>query len=127
MCARLPFSATVLLPVFLALLAAPAVAATPSTESASPETGSLVNFTVFGRALLPIKREGRFTEFTGQLAYDPARPADTHVDITVYTSSVDVHDTEESTLLRSDKFFDAERFPTMHSPVSKLRRNVTAH
>jgi polyisoprenoid-binding protein YceI len=98
----------------LSLLASSAAAETPSAVVTSGGTGNLVDFTVFGRALLPIKREGRFTDFAGQLSYDPARPADTHVDITVYTSSVDVRDAEQNALLRSDKFFDVERYPTMH-------------
>lgn len=115
MCGRLSsLSSAILLSAAFAFLASSAAAETPSDVPTSSQTGSLVGFTVFGRALFPIKREGRFTDFAGQLSYDPARPADTHVDITVYTSSVDVRDAEQNALLRSDKFFDVERYPTMH-------------
>jgi polyisoprenoid-binding protein YceI len=113
MCVR-PLSAAVFLSAFLALIASPATAHTPDGVPTSGDTGGQVGFTVFGRAVFPIKREGRFTDFAGQLSYDPARPADTQVDITVYTSSVDVHDAEQNALLRSDKFFDVDRYPTMH-------------
>lgn len=115
MCPRASSSSAVLLLALLSLIASPVAAETPSpVTTTSGETGSLVGFTVFGRALFPIKREGRFTDFAGQLSYDPAHPAETHVDITVYTSSVDIHDTDQNALLRSDKFFDTERYPTMH-------------
>lgn len=114
MCARPSVSSAVLLSVLVAFIASPAAAETPASVTTSGETGSLVGFTVFGRAVFPIKREGSFSDFAGQLSYDPARPADTRVDLTVYTSSVDIHDAGQNALLRSDKFFDADRFPTMH-------------
>ena len=114
MCPRPSSSSAVLLSALLSVIASPAAAETPSPVATSAETGSLVGFTVFGRALFPIKREGQFTDFAGQLLYDPAHPADTHVDITVYTSSVDIHDTGQNALLRSDKFFDTDHYPTMH-------------
>jgi len=114
MCVRPSVSSAVLLSVLVAFLASPAAAETPAPVTTSGETGSLVGFTVFGRAVFPIKREGSFTDFAGELSYDPARPADTQVDITVYTSSVDIHDADQNALLRSDKFFDADHFPTMH-------------
>lgn len=127
MCPRPSSSSAVLLSALLAFIASPVAAETPNPVTPSGETGSLVGFTVFARALLPIKREGRFTDFAGQLSYDPSRPADTHVDITVYTSSVDVHDSEQNALLRSDKFFDVDRYPTMHfaSVDATLQRDGT--
>jgi polyisoprenoid-binding protein YceI len=77
-------------------------------------TGSLIGFTLYGRALLPITREGRFSEFAGELAYDPEHPRDTRVDLTVYTASVDVNNSGQNQLLRSETFFDVSRFPTLH-------------
>ena len=127
MCPRPSSSSAVLVSALLAFIASPAAAETPSPVTTSGETGSLVGFTVFGRALFPIKREGQFTDFAGQLSYDPSRPADTHVDITVYTSSVDVHNAEQNALLRSDRFFDVDRYPTMHfaSVDATLQRDGT--
>lgn len=114
MCPRPSATSTVLLSALLAFVASSAAAETPAPLPTSGDTGSLVGFTVFGRALFPIKREGRFTEFAGQLSYDPARPGDTHVDITVFTSSVDVRDAKQNALLRSQDFFDVDHYPTMH-------------
>jgi polyisoprenoid-binding protein YceI len=39
---------------------------------------------------------------------------DTRVDLTVFTSSVDMNDREQTDILRSADFFDVDRFPTMH-------------
>lgn len=85
----------------------------PGIYALSP-AGSLVSFTIHGRALLPITREGRFKEFAGEVSYDPARPDNTRVDLTVYTASIDMNNTGHDELLRSDNFFDVGRFPTMH-------------
>src|SRR5262245_35223344 len=73
-----------------------------------------VDFTISARMLFGFKREGRFTDFTGNLSYDAARPRDTRVDLTVFTSSVVMDDREEADILRSADFFDVDRFPTMH-------------
>jgi len=74
----------------------------------------IVDFTISARMLFSFKREGRFTDFTGQLSYDAARPHDTRVDLTVFTSSVVMDDQAEADILRSADFFDVDRFPTMH-------------
>jgi polyisoprenoid-binding protein YceI len=78
------------------------------------QAASVVDFSIYGSAIIKIKRDGQFKEFTGQLSYDPASPASTHVDLTVYTGSVDMHNSEQDQLLKSGAFFDVERFPTMH-------------
>jgi polyisoprenoid-binding protein YceI len=64
--------------------------------------------------IFKVKRDGRFKNFTGELSYDPAHPADTHVDLTVYTDSVDMHNPENDQLMKSGEFFDVQHFPTMH-------------
>jgi polyisoprenoid-binding protein YceI len=74
---------------------------------------STVGFTVSARALFTFKRQGRFTEFSGSVAYDPVRPSDTRVDLTVLTASVDTAKPEENVLLRSGDFFDVDHYPTM--------------
>jgi polyisoprenoid-binding protein YceI len=76
---------------------------------------SVVGFTIVGSSLFTkIKRDGQFRDFTGRVSYDPARPASTDVDLTVYTASVDMHDADNTRLLKSGEFFDVQRFPTMH-------------
>jgi polyisoprenoid-binding protein YceI len=86
----------------------------PSNLYSLNQASGEVGFTIVARMLLTQKREGRFTEFSGELAYDPARVTDTHMDLTVFTSSVNMHNADHERVLRSPDFFDVERFPTMH-------------
>src|SRR5690349_5326020 len=103
-----------------ALTLAAALPATAQTErdSASVYTvnkaASSVGFTIYGSMIFKIKRDGKFKDFTGELAYDPANPGQTRVDLTIYTGSVDMHNTEHDQLMKSGEFFDVEHFPTMH-------------
>jgi polyisoprenoid-binding protein YceI len=77
-------------------------------------SASAVGFTITGSMIFKVKRNGTFKDFDGSLSYDPARPADTQMDLTVYTASVDTHNSEQDQLLKSGDFFDVEHFPTMH-------------
>jgi polyisoprenoid-binding protein YceI len=93
------------------------IAAAAQTESATvyPLTNAAsVDFTIYAKMLFSFKREGHFKELSGELVFDPARPADTKVDLTVYTSSVEMNNKEQEGMLRSGDFFDADHFPTMH-------------
>jgi len=74
---------------------------------------SAVRFTVTAKALFTFKEEGRFTNFDGQVAYNPKDPASTRVDVTVYTGSVDTANKDHDAMLRSDGFFEVDRYPTM--------------
>ena len=77
-------------------------------------TASAVDFTIYASKIFRFKREGQFKEFTGQLTFDPENPIGTQVDLTVQTSSVDIHNDEHNQLLKSGAFFDADHFPTLH-------------
>src|SRR5262245_2811597 len=63
------------------------------------KVASSVGFTIYGSMIFKIKRDGKFKDFTGELAYDPANPGNTRVDLTVYTASVDMHNTEHDQLM----------------------------
>src|ERR1051325_5807621 len=78
------------------------------------QTASSIGFTIYGSMIFKIRRDGLFKDFTGELSYDPARPSNTHVDLTVYTGSIDMHNAEHDQLMKSPEFFDVERFPTLH-------------
>ena len=95
----------------------------PSVVSAQAQPGgdftlnraaSAVGFTISGSMLFKVKRDGKFKDFTGNLSYNPAHPTDAHIDLTVYTNSVDTHNAEHDQLLKSPDFFDVAHFPTMH-------------
>jgi len=74
---------------------------------------SVVGFTISGSMVFKVKEDGRFNDFAGTVAYDPVQPANTHVELTVYTGSVDTRDAKHAELLKSGDFFDVEHFPTM--------------
>lgn len=78
------------------------------------QNASSVGFTIYGSMIFKIHRDGRFKDFSGELSYDPARPSNTQVDLTVYTGSVDMHNAEHDQLMKSPEFFDVDRFPTLH-------------
>jgi polyisoprenoid-binding protein YceI len=112
--ARLPV--LLFAPVWFALVAP----VTSDAQSMPPGDYSLnraassVGFSISGSMLFKVKRDGSFKDFTGNMTYDPADPSNTHMDLTVYTGSVDMHDAENTQLLKSPDFFDVEHFPTMH-------------
>jgi polyisoprenoid-binding protein YceI len=79
------------------------------------QAASSIGFTISGsKMFFKFKRDGQFKNFNGELSYDPAHPANAHVDLTVYTASVDMHDSDNNQLLKSGEFFDVDHFPTMH-------------
>ncbi len=55
---------------------------------------------------------GRFDGVTGS-AVVPEDPTQTSIDVTIATASVSTHNTKRDDDLRSPRFFDVERFPTM--------------
>jgi polyisoprenoid-binding protein YceI len=97
--------------------------ASSSATGARTETSSVysvdhaassIGFTIYGSMIFRIRRDGLFRDFSGQLSYSPVNPAGAHVDLTVYTDSIDMHDDGNNRLMKSPDFFDVARFPTMH-------------
>jgi polyisoprenoid-binding protein YceI len=114
---RLLFLSFVLTVVMLGVLrpAAAAEVETPAPVYTVNQGGSSIGFTISGsKMFFKFKRDGQFKDFNGELSYDPAHPGAAHVDLTVYTGSVDMHDPNNNQLLKSSEFFDVDRFPTMH-------------
>ena len=54
---------------------------------------------------------GRFNEFDGSFSYDPAKPADSKVNVTISTKSVDSNHADRDKHLRSGDFLDADNHP----------------
>jgi polyisoprenoid-binding protein YceI len=111
---RLPVSpaATILL-----ILVTPLVARAQSPSDGVymlDRAASTVGFTLYGSAIFKIKKDGYFKDFTGLVSYDPARPADTRVDLTVNAASIDTQNSAHDELLRSGEFFDVAHYPTIH-------------
>jgi polyisoprenoid-binding protein YceI len=107
----------------LVMVAAPPAQAETSLYSLD-RTASAVGFTVSASKIFTLKRKGEFKEFTGQLAFDPENPGNTHFELTVFTSSVDIHNAEHNTLLKSGAFFDVEHYPTLQFTSSTADVNT---
>jgi len=59
------------------------------------------------------KEQGLFQEFQGHITYDPSHPENSQVDVTVEASSIDTREAGRDKVLRSDDFFDVEKYPTL--------------
>ena len=80
---RAVFAAGVLALALPCVVSAQAIA---GIDSPVDQQSSDVGFTVSARLLFTIHRDGKFKDFTGSVAYDPDRPSNTKVDLTVYTA-----------------------------------------
>ena len=91
------------------------------------QAASTVSFTLEGSAIFKVRRDGYFKNFSGLVSYNPERPVDTRVDLTVDADSIDMRNPDHSQLLKSAEFFDVERFPTLHfaSESTNLRSDGT--
>lgn len=111
---RLPVSPAA---AILLILVTPVVARAQASSNGVytvDQAASTVSFTLQGSAVFKVRRDGYFKNFSGLVSYNPTRPADTRVDLTVAAGSIDMRNSEHTELLKSAEFFDVERFPTLH-------------
>jgi polyisoprenoid-binding protein YceI len=59
------------------------------------------------------KEEGGFGAYSGSIVYDPARPEMSRVTMTVQAASIDTRNSFRDASLRSDDFFNVEKYPTL--------------
>ena len=59
------------------------------------------------------KEEGLFQEFSGTFVYNAGDPAACKIDVTVQAASLDTRNSGRDKVLRSDDFFDVEKYPTL--------------
>ena len=70
--------------------------------------------------------DGRFGDFAGTITYDPAKPENSSVDVTVQATSIDTDTPRRDDDLRSDNFFDVAKYPTLtFKSVSVQRKSPT--
>jgi polyisoprenoid-binding protein YceI len=72
---------------------------------------SSVNFSV--RHMVISKVRGHFTQFSGTLDFDEARPQAAKLEVKVQTASVNTNDAQRDGHLKSADFFDVEKYPEM--------------
>ncbi len=68
------------------------------------------------------KVRGRFSDFSGDIAFDEAAPEHSTVTFEVKTASIDTNQGDRDTHLRSDDFFGVERFPVLTFKSVAIRR-----
>jgi len=69
---------------------------------------------------------GRFNDFGGTFTFDEANPANSKVDVTIKTASLDSNHAERDTHLRGDKFLEVEKFPTATFKSTKITKGKEA-
>jgi polyisoprenoid-binding protein YceI len=84
--------------------------ATPVSTFAIDKTHSEVAFQV--RHLVTRVR-GRFTDFSGTVQFDDARPERSSIDFSINAASIDTGTPDRDAHLRSDDFFAAEKHPVL--------------
>ena len=67
------------------------------------------------------KVRGRFTDFTGTINADSAKPEASSVEFTIKTTSIDTANEGRDKHLRSADFFDVEKFPEISFKSSKVK------
>jgi polyisoprenoid-binding protein YceI len=70
---------------------------------------SAIHFSV--RHMVVSRTRGRFTKWSGQIEFDPARPLEASVKIDIDPASVDTAEEQRDAHLRSADFFDVEKYP----------------
>jgi len=66
------------------------------------------------------KAQGRFTDFGGVINFEGEDIANGSVEFTIQTASVDTDDESRDGHLRSEDFFEAEKFPTISFKSTKI-------
>jgi polyisoprenoid-binding protein YceI len=63
---------------------------------------------------------GKFTDYNGFVNFDEATPADSSVEVTIKTASVDLNDAAWNDHMKKPDFFNVEKFPDMTFKSTKV-------
>ena len=69
------------------------------------------------------KVRGHFSDFEGTIDYDEQNPERSSVNVTIQAATIDTHERDRDTHLRSADFFDVDQFPSL----SYVSRRVESH
>jgi len=86
---------------------------------------SIVEFAVKHLVITTVK--GRFRDFEGTIQIDGARPENSVVSASIDVASVDTNTPDRDAHLRSDDFFNAERYPKITFQSTKVERLDGTH
>jgi polyisoprenoid-binding protein YceI len=65
------------------------------------------------RHAMVTKVHGSFDEFEGSGYFDAANPAASHLELTIHAKSIDTRHPDRDAHLRSNDFFDMDKYPTI--------------
>lgn len=97
-------------------------------------THSSAHFSI--RHMMVSNVRGQFTKVSGTINYDSANPVNSLVEASIDAASIDTHDSQRDTHLKSGDFFDVEKYPTLsfrskriesHSGGGKVIGDLTIH
>jgi polyisoprenoid-binding protein YceI len=94
-------------------------AATTSTWQIDPNH-SAAQFAVRHLAISTVR--GAFTKVSGTIQFDDKDIAKSSVDVTIDAASVDTRVADRDKDLRSDRFFDVEKYPTLSFKSTKVEQ-----
>jgi polyisoprenoid-binding protein YceI len=69
------------------------------------------------------KVEGRFRDYEGRIAIDRQNPANSRVDVTIQTASIDTGNEKRDADLKSANFFEVDKYPTITFKSTKVTPN----
>ena len=79
---------------------------------------SSVGFSI--KHMMIAKVHGAFEKLSGTLEYDAANPSAAKLEVTIESSSINTHEAQRDTHLKSADFFDVEKFPTLTFKSTKI-------
>ena len=93
----------------VACMAVPAKAAVETFEFDTTHTQVIFFVSHLGFSM----SEGEFLDFDGEINFDTENPADSSVNVTIQTASIDMDDEKWDAHMKNEDFFNVEKYPTM--------------
>lgn len=104
------------------LLAALALLAAAAANAGSWQGDASAGALLFDAIQADAKFTGRFKDYALRFDFDPAKPADGRLDVTVALASTDTEDPERDGILKGAEFFWTERHPQAKFHAVGFRR-----
>ena len=98
-------------------------ASTTSTPWQIDAAHTEIEFSV--RHLMISNTKGRFSNPTGTISYDAAKPGALELEISIPVNTIDTRNEQRDGHLRSADFLDAEKFPTMTFKGKRTDGDIT--
>ncbi len=86
---------------------------------------SSIGFTVSHMVISKVP--GKFTDFDGNVTFDPAHPADGSVSFTIQAASISTDNEKRDSHLKSADFFDVEKYPEITFVSTKVEPGNDNH